>query len=171
MKRNIVLVGFMGSGKSTLGRLLQKELGWPLLSTDEYIEEQEGRKIAQVFKDSGESHFRSLEHKAVEEITKGEKAVIIDCGGGVVLNPDNMKLLKKTGTLIYLSCDPDVIYERIHMQPKRPLLDVPDPKAKIAMLLKERSPMYKQADITIDTSDGDMARVAQEVIQKVVHGE
>jgi shikimate kinase len=169
MLKNIVLVGFMASGKSTLGRLLQKALGWPLISTDEYIEEKEGRKIAQIFKDSGESHFRALEHKTIQEITKTDHPVIIDCGGGIVLNPENVKLLKKTGTMIYLSCKPDVIDERIHLQPKRPLLDVPDPKVKIEALLKEREPLYRQADWTIDTSDGDMERVAREVLQKVQH--
>jgi shikimate kinase len=169
MKRNIVLIGFMASGKSTLGRVLQKELGWPLISTDEYIEEKEGRKITQIFKDSGESRFRALEHQALLDITKEDKPVIIDCGGGIVLNPENIKLLKKTGTMIYLSCSPDVIDERIHLQPTRPLLDVPDPKAKIEALLKERMSLYNQADYTFDTSDGDMARVAREVLQKVGH--
>jgi shikimate kinase len=169
MKCNIVLIGFMASGKSTLGRVLQKELGWPLISTDEYIEEKEGRKIVQIFKDFGESHFRTLEHKAIQELTKSTKPVIIDCGGGIVLNPENIKLLKKTGTLFYLSCTVDVIDERIHLQPTRPLLDVPDPKAKIEALLKERLSLYEQADFTIDTSDGDMTRAAQEVLQKVAH--
>jgi shikimate kinase len=169
MKHNIVLIGFMASGKSTLGRVLQKDLGWPLISTDEYIEEQEGRKIAQIFKDFGESRFRDLEHKAILEITKSEKPLIIDCGGGIVLNPENIKLLKATGTLFYLSCNVDVIDERIHMQPTRPLLDVPDPKAKIEELLEERKALYQQADFIIDTSDGDMVRAAAEVLQKVNH--
>jgi shikimate kinase len=169
MKKNIVLIGFMASGKSTLGRVLQKELGWPLISTDEYIEEKEGRKIAQIFKDSGENHFRTLEHKAVAEVTQTEHPVIIDCGGGVILNPENIRLLKKTGTLFYLSCRPEIIDERIHLQPTRPLLDVPDPRAKIEALLKERASLYSQADFTIDTSDGDMARVAREVFKEIGH--
>ncbi len=169
MKQNIVLIGFMASGKSTLGRVLQKELGWPLISTDEYIEEKEGRKITQIFKDSGEGRFRALEHQAIEDITKSDKPVIIDCGGGVVLNPDNIAILKRTGTLIYLSCRPEVIDERIHLQPTRPLLDVPDPRAKIEALLNERTSLYNQADLTFDTSDGDMVRVAREVLQKVEH--
>jgi shikimate kinase len=159
MKKNIVLIGFMASGKSTLGRVLQKQLGWPLISTDEYIEKKEGRKITQIFKDSGEVHFRTLT----------DHPVIIDCGGGIVLNPENIKLLKSTGIVIYLSCRVDVIDERIHLQPTRPLLDVPDPKAKIEMLLKEREHLYQKADLTIDTSDGDMMRVAKMVLQNIGH--
>lgn len=166
MKRNIVLIGFMGSGKSTLARILKDLLKWPCVSTDEHIEQKEGRKINQIFKESGEDHFRSLEHKAVEEIS-GRDGIIVDCGGGVVLNPQNVKLLKKTGTLVYLSCDPKVIYERILMQPKRPLLDVADPLAEIKKLLAARTPLYEQADITLDTSDGDMPRVASELMVKL----
>jgi shikimate kinase len=166
MKRNIVLIGFMGSGKSTLARILKDLLKWPYVSTDDHIEQKEGRKIAQIFKDSGEDYFRSLEQKVVEEIASRE-GIIVDCGGGVVLNPENVKLLKKTGTLVYLSCDPKVIYERILMQPKRPLLDVPDPLAEIQRLLKMRIPSYEQADITLNTSDGDMPRVASELMVKL----
>jgi len=169
MKKNIVLIGFMASGKSTLGRVLQKELGWPLISTDEYIEKKEGRKIVQIFKDFGEAHFRALEHKVVAEITKSSTPLIIDCGGGIVLNPENIKLLKSTGTVIYLSCRVDVIDERIHLQPTRPLLDVSDPKSKIEMLLKEREHLYQKADLTVDTSDGDMMRVAKLVLQQIRH--
>jgi shikimate kinase len=169
MKKDIVLIGFMASGKSTLGRVLQKELGWPLISTDEYIEEKEGRKIAQIFKDLGEAHFRGLEHKAIVDITKSDNPVIIDCGGGIVLNPANIRLLQNTGTVVYLSCRVDVIGERIHLQPTRPLLDVPDPSARIEALLKEREHLYQKADLTIDTSDGDMMRVAQLVLKHIRH--
>ena len=165
MKRNIVLVGFMGSGKSTLAHILTERLKRPCVSTDEYIEQKEGRKISQIFKDSGEEYFRSLEHKAVQEIA-GRQGVIVDCGGGVVLNPDNVKLLKETGVMVFLSCDPKVIYQRVLMQPKRPLLDVPDPLAEIQRLLKVRMSQYKQANVTIDTSDGDMSRVANELMEK-----
>lgn len=148
--------------------ILKDRLKRPCISTDEYIEQKEGRKIAQIFKDSGEGHFRSLEHKAVQEIAD-QQGIIVDCGGGVILNPENVTLLKKSGTMVYLFCDPQVIYERILMQPKRPLLDVPDPLAEIQKLLKVRIPHYKQADITMDTSDGDMPRVANELIARLSH--
>lgn len=166
MKRNIVLVGFMGCGKSTLARILGEKLGWATISTDARIEEKEGRRIAEIFKDSGESYFRKLEHQTVMDIAASQ-GVIVDCGGGVVLNPENIKSLKKTGTVIYLSCNPKEIYRRVTMQPKRPLLDVPDPMAKIEALLKERQPLYEQADMTFDTSDGNLSWVAQEIIEKL----
>jgi shikimate kinase len=91
----------------------------------------------------------------------------VDCGGGVVLNPRNIEILRKTGTLVYLSCQPEEILRRVMMQPKRPLLDVLDPLAKIRELLKERKPFYEQADMTLDTSDGDLHRVAREVIKEI----
>lgn len=168
MKSNIVLIGFMGCGKSTLARILSQKLGWPAISTDAAVESKEGKKIADIFKDSGEERFRRLEHEAVLEVAN-KKGVIVDCGGGVVLNPKNIEVLKKAGTMVFLSCDADVIYKRVKIQPKRPLLDVPDPLAKIKQLLKERQPYYQQADLTLDTSDGDLARVAQELMQKVGH--
>lgn len=168
MKRNIVLIGFMGCGKSTLARILSQKLGWPSFSTDAVVEAKAGKKIPEIFQDEGEGHFRHMEHEAVLEVAR-KQGVIVDCGGGVVLNPKNIEALKKTGTLVFLSCDADVIYKRVKTQPKRPLLDVPDPLAKIKDLLKERQPYYQQADMTMDTSDGDLSRVAQEIIQKVGH--
>lgn len=168
MPKNIILIGFMGSGKSSLARILNKELGWPVVSTDARIEQKEGRNISQIFKDSGEGFFRDLEHKVIVEIA-GSQGVIVDCGGGVVLNPKNVEILKKTGTLVYLSCTPEEILRRVKMQPKRPLLDVPEPLTKIQELLKIRQPFYEQADMTIDTSDGDLHRVAREVIKRINH--
>lgn len=168
MKRNIVLIGFMGSGKSTLARILSQKLGWPAVSTDSLVEQKEGKTIAEIFKDSGEEYFRHLEHQVVLQVARKQGA-IVDCGGGVVLNPKNIEALKKTGTIVFLSCDADVIYKRVKMQPKRPLLDVADPLARIKELLKERQPFYAQADLALDTSDGDLAKVAQQVIDKVSH--
>ena len=166
MKRNIILIGFMGSGKSTLSRILTEKLGWPGISTDARIELKEGRKIADIFKDAGETYFRNVEHQVVLEVA-AERGVVVDCGGGVVLIPANMEALKKTGTVIYLSCAPQEIYRRINLQPKRPLLDVPDPLAKIQDLLKERQSLYAQADMTLDTTDGNLSRVAEEIIEKL----
>jgi shikimate kinase len=168
MPKNIILIGFMGSGKSTLARILSEQLGLPVVSTDALIEEKEGRSIADIFKNSGEASFRDLEHRIILEIVNTQ-GVIVDCGGGVVLNPKNIEILKKTGTLVHLSCEPQEILRRVKMQPKRPLLDVPDPLAKIRELLKVRQPFYEQADMTMDTSDGDLHRVAREVIKKIKH--
>ncbi len=166
MPRNIILIGFMGSGKSTLARILSEQLDLPIVSTDDRIEQKEGRSIADIFKDSGEASFRDLERQVVLEIANTQ-GVIVDCGGGVVLNPRNIEILRKTGTLVYLSCQPEEILRRVMMQPKRPLLDVLDPLAKIRELLKERKPFYEQADMTLDTSDGDLHRVAREVIKEI----
>jgi shikimate kinase len=168
MPKNVILIGFMGSGKSTLARILSEQLGWPIVSTDACIEEKEGRCIADIFKDSGEAYFRNLENQVILEVANHQGG-IVDCGGGVVLNPKNIAILKKAGTLVHLSCHAEEILRRVKMQPKRPLLDVPDPLAKIRELLKERKPFYEHADMTMDTSDGDLHRVAREVIKKIKH--
>lgn len=166
MKQNIVLIGFMGSGKSSLAKILSQKLGNKVISTDALIEKREGKKIAEIFKQAGEPHFRTIEHQVVLEAASHQDAVI-DCGGGVVLDPQNVEALKKFGVLVYLSCQPQEILRRVQMQPKRPLLDVADPLAKIEELLKQRQPHYAQADFTIDTTDGDLERAAQEIIKKV----
>lgn len=167
MKKNIVLIGFMGSGKSTLAQILAQKTFRKVVSTDDLIQKQEGRSIADIFQKSGESVFRVLEHHVVLQVAQDQE-LIIDCGGGVVLNPQNMTALKKTGVLIYLSCQPKEILRRIQMQPKRPLLDVADPLAKIEELLHQRKSLYDQADLTIDTTDGDLQKAAQEIITKVL---
>jgi shikimate kinase len=166
MHRNIVLIGFMGSGKSTLAKILNKDLGWEVVSTDDFIQQSEGKRIADIFKEFGEKYFRELEHRVVMELSLRQK-LIIDCGGGVVLNQDNIQALKRNGTIFYLTCQAEEIYRRVQMQPKRPLLDVPDPLLKIKELLMIRQPYYEQADVTLDTTDGDLHRVALELLKYV----
>ncbi|MBL8014175.1 MAG: shikimate kinase [Candidatus Omnitrophica bacterium] len=168
MKKNLVLIGFMGTGKSSIARILSRKLGVPMVSIDDLIENREGKKIAEIFKDSGESYFRSVESQVVRDVANHESAVI-DCGGGVVLNPQNMLALKKSGVLIHLTCGPEEILRRIKLQPQRPLLDVADPLAKINELLQERQPYYSQADISMDTTDGALEKAAEEIIKKVRH--
>lgn len=166
MKKNLVLIGFMGTGKSSIARILSQKLGSPVISTDALIEKREGKKIAEIFRQSGEPHFRFMEHKVVLEAASNQGSVI-DCGGGVVLNPENMKALKKNGVLIHLRCAPKEILRRIKLQPNRPLLDVADPLAKINELLRQRQEHYAQADFTIDTTDGDLEKAAQIIITRV----
>ncbi len=166
MIRNIVLIGFMGTGKSTLAGILQQQLGRKAVSTDAMVEKLEAKSIAEIFKNSGEGYFRNLEHRVVRDLSNQE-GLIIDCGGGAVLNPDNIQALKKNGILIHLACEPQEILRRVQMQPKRPLLDVSDPLSKINELLNVRQPFYEKADVTLDTTDGDLHRVAREVITYV----
>ena len=149
--QNIVLTGFMGVGKSVVSKELSARLKRERVSSDEWIEQKEGRSIKDIFRDKGENYFRALEKKAIEELSP-RRNLIIDCGGGVVLRQENVDRLKKNGIIFCLTATPDVIYQRIKDQKDRPLLNVHDPRTKIAQLLKQREPYYNQADHTLDTS-------------------
>ncbi len=131
---------------------LAAKLNRLIISTDELIVAKEGRTIAKIFQDSGEAYFRKVESGIVEMIADKDN-VIVDCGGGVALNPRNVELLKKNGIVFYLSASPQEIYKNVKDQTNRPLLNTPDPKNKIAQLLNVRRPFYEKADHVID-ADG-----------------
>jgi shikimate kinase len=152
MSKNIVLIGFMGVGKSLAAKHLAAKLARPILSTDELVVTQEGKSIAQIFHDHGEEYFRQVEASVIESLVD-QKDLIIDCGGGIALNPRNIEILKKNGIVFYLSATADEIYKNVKDQKHRPLLNTPDPKNKIAELLAKRRPFYEQADYVID-ADG-----------------
>ncbi len=162
---NIVLVGFMGSGKSLTSNKLAESLKRVIVSTDKLIEAREGRTITDIFQDSGEPYFRKLEKEIVGEVSKRD-GVIIDCGGGVVLDSENVGNLKAGGTVFYLSASPERIYNNIKDQKHRPLLDVEDPQAKIAELLAARQSYYEQADVIIDANKS-IDEIAQDILKVV----
>ena len=164
-KSNIVLIGFMGSGKSSSAQALKQRLGFSIFSTDSYVEEKQKRSISEIFQTQGEAHFRQLEHEAVKELSKNQ-GVIIDCGGGVVLNPENIKLLREDGVIFYLKASPEIIYERIKDQKHRPLLAGDNPLATIKELLTKRLPLYAQADFTIDANDKNVLVPVEEIIRR-----
>ncbi|HLF18101.1 MAG TPA: shikimate kinase [Candidatus Omnitrophota bacterium] len=162
-KSNLVLIGLMGSGKTMVSKKLGQLLGKKVISTDGLIEEKEGCPISEIFKTSGESYFRRLEREAVTEIV-GLDDVIIDCGGGIVLDQENIDRLKEKGCLLYLSAGPDFLYEKIKQQTNRPLLQVKDPKAKIKELLNERRHRYEQADITVVSEGKSIDQICKEIV-------
>ncbi|HOW34946.1 MAG TPA: shikimate kinase [Candidatus Omnitrophota bacterium] len=164
MKRNIVLVGFMGAGKTVVAQELSGILKWDLVSTDLLIEQKEGRPITQIFSDSGEPYFRKVESAIVRELS-ARQGLVIDCGGGVVLSDNNIIDLKKSGVIFYLSATPDVIYKRIKDQTHRPLLNVSHPEAEIKKLLQAREPRYQKADHVIDTCAKTPRQVAEEIMR------
>ena len=153
--RNIVLVGFMGSGKSTLGRVLHKKLAYPLLDTDELIEEQEGKSVKEIFANEGEDAFRLLESKLLEDmVTTGCNRHIISTGGGMVLREENRALLRQLGFVAWLECSAEDTYTRTSRNNDRPLLQCEDPMAAIKQILGERTPLYEAvAHLKINTSD------------------
>lgn len=153
---NIVLIGFMGTGKTALGKILAKKLKMGFIDTDSLIEEKKGKSVAGIFSENGERYFRKLERDVVRVVSR-KNNVVVSTGGGVVLSPENMKQLRRNGVIICLKSKPEVILERIKRQKGiRPLLNKPDPLKEIKSILKERAPYYKQADFVIDTSDFDV---------------
>lgn len=160
--KNVVLVGFMGTGKTAIGKRLAHQLKMKYISTDDIIEEKERRPIAEIFAKEGEPYFRKAEKEVVREVS-GMDNVIIAAGGGVVLDNENLKNLKVKGILICLNAAAEDILERTKRYTHRPLLNVPDPLGKIRELLAERGPYYRRADYQVDTSGKGADRVADEI--------
>lgn len=161
---NVVLVGFMGTGKTVVAKGLSERLDRSYISLDERIVEREGKPINKIFEESGEAYFRDVEKKVTQDISKLED-VVIDAGGGVVKDEENVKSLKHKGIMVCLTARPEVIYERTKHDESRPLLNVNDPKTKIKELLEKRESLYSKADYTIDTSD----LTIEEVIERVIN--
>lgn len=161
---NIALIGFMGSGKSTVGRLLAQQLRFEFIDTDAMIESRASLTIPEIFQRAGEPMFRSLEKQVVAELSRLEHTVI-STGGGLPASAENLASLKAHSLLVCLWASPEVIWERVKHQTHRPLLQSPDPLGTIRKLLGEREPFYKQADVLVHTE----MRPAKEVVQHVLH--
>lgn len=165
-ERNIVLVGFMATGKTSLGLFLSKKLGKKLFNTDDLIEKKSKKTISYIFKQDGEIHFRELEIQAVKKASR-MNGVIIDCGGGVVLNKINIDRLRENGVIFLLTAKPEKILERENRQKgARPLLLKKDKIRAIKELLSFRKPFYQMAyDYTIDTTNLSIEEVGKKIIK------
>jgi len=160
--RAIVLMGFMGTGKSEVGRRLAQRLGRAFVDTDQLVEERAGKRVAAIFAEDGEAVFRTLERDAVADAV-GRSGAIVSVGGGAVLDPENVRRLREAGMLIYLTARPEVILRRIGNAASRPLLK-DDPHGAVSRLLAERGPVYAAAaDVTVDTSERSAAEVVEEI--------
>jgi shikimate kinase len=162
--RNIALCGFMGTGKSSVGRVVAQQLHFDFLDTDAVIEARAGRNIAAIFAEQGEAAFRELESRIVHELAL-RKRTVIATGGGLVVNPDNMASLKEHAYVVCLFASPETIWSRVKAQNHRPLLQDVDPLEKIRTLLAERNPFYRQADALLNTE----LRSTRDVAQQVLH--
>lgn len=160
---NIYLLGFMGTGKTLVGKLLSQRIGWAFLDLDDLIEAKEGLKIVEIFAQKGEPYFRNLETQVLKEVSSQDKLVVA-CGGGIVLKEENLSLINNSGVGFCLEAKPQIIYERTKNFSHRPLLNVENPQAKIKALLKERAPFYAKVRYHIDTSH----LTAQEVVDKIL---
>jgi len=163
---NIALIGFMGTGKTTVGKRLARALRMRFVDTDYIIEERAGIKISEIFSSFGEPYFRELERNVIAEISARD-GLVISAGGGAVLNPENIRNLKRHGKIVCLTARPEAIYARIKHETHRPLLNVPNPSARIRELLNARAPYYAQADITIDTTHLSIGEVVAEIRRAV----
>jgi len=161
---NIYLVGFMGTGKTSVGKELARIKKWQFIDLDELIELEEGRVITDIFAKNGEPYFRKVEKEILKTVSK-EKKFIFACGGGIVIDKENIRLMKKTGAIICLIASPEVILKRTAGYMHRPLLSVKNPQKQIALLLKLRAPYYALADKTIDTSKLSVAQVVKKITQ------
>ena len=168
MKSNIVLIGFMGTGKTAVGQALAKRLNRPLIEVDAKIEQMAAKSISDIFKDEGEIYFRELEIESTKQAAAGEKQVIA-CGGGVVLNTINIDRLRVTGVIVNLVASPKTILKRTSGNAGiRPLLNVQQPAERIKGLLKFRKPFYdRAADFTINTSKLNIDTIADKIIDRL----
>lgn len=166
---NIILEGFMGSGKSTVSELISDKLELELIDTDEAIEEAEGRKISEIFEQDGEEAFRDMETGLVEMMVSDHmRETVISLGGGLPVREKNRELLKKVGKVVYLRTSPETVYDRLKGDDTRPLLKSDDPLTRIKELQDERGKIYEEAaDIIVDTDGKTPVQVADEIIAAI----
>ena len=167
MKKNIILIGYMGCGKTTLGKKLSYRKQAAFLDTDMMIEKKQEKTISEIFEKQGEEAFRQMETDCLTEIAGYKDRYIISVGGGLPLRQENRELLKKLGCVIYLRAKPDTIYDRLKNDVTRPLLQGDDPKKKIREMLLVRGPVYEQAaDAVVDVDEKGYEAIIKEILEK-----
>lgn len=165
----IILIGYMGCGKSTIGRMLSADLKYILYDTDSLIEENEGRSINNIFATEGEEYFRNLETDLLKDYVKKEKQdIIISTGGGMPMREENARLMKELGYVFYLRAKPETIYERVKYDTSRPLLKCEDPLQKIKDMILQRGPKYEAAaKKIIDVDDKRIEEIVREIKNEI----
>ena len=163
---NIVLFGFMASGKSTIAKILSEKLNMEFIEMDDLIEQETGITISTIFREKGEKYFRTMEREVVKGLASRDN-IIISTGGGVVLNKDNLGDFKKNGVTISLMVSPETVLKRTADTNHRPLLNVSDKLREITNLLETRKEYYEQADYIIDTDKLTPEEVACKIIHKL----
>jgi shikimate kinase len=165
--RNLILVGFMGSGKSSVGREIARRCQLRFLDTDSMIRKKCGKSIPEIFAVDGEPVFREEEHQALLRL-RGAQQMVLATGGGIVLAPRNRSVLRSLGAVVWLTAQEEIIWERVSRKPNRPLLQTDDPRSTIRNLMAIRYPLYHEtADVTVDTSVLTHQEVATRVLLAV----
>lgn len=156
MKKNIILCGFMGCGKSTVGALLAKKSGMAFVDMDTYIEKKEHRSVSRIFAESGEDYFREKEREASRELSQ-KKGLVIAAGGGTLTFEENVQVLRKTGRIVLLDLPLETVSRRLSGDTSRPLLNRPDKEAAMKELYERRLPLYRAAaDLIVDGSQSPL---------------
>lgn len=164
---SIVLIGMMGAGKSSVGRCLQRRIGLARLDTDEIVATKFGLSIPEIFSRHGEDRFRQLETEALAELAPAESAIIVT-GGGIVLREENVDLIKRLGTVVWLAAEEDTLFERASRRGNRPLLQTEDPRKTLSEMLRVRAPLYaKAADFRVDTTTLTHEEVADVIVNEI----
>ncbi len=165
MKKNIVLIGFMGSGKTSAGIRLSKSLKREFIDTDDFIEKREGMTINEIFEEKGEPYFRNIEKELCRRFAE-PKSKIIATGGGIIKDDENVANLRKGGVIIYLRSTPERIAYNLRFDNSRPLLAGDNKQEKIAALMAERKELYERcADITIDVSNMNLDETLKKIYE------
>lgn len=165
--QSIVLIGFMGAGKSSVGKALARKTGLPLLDTDEIVSTRFGLPVTEIFVRFGEEEFRNAETEALRQLPETAPAIIVT-GGGIVLRPENVKMLRELGSVVSLEADEETLFRRISRRATRPLLQTKNPRATLVELLKVRDPLYRAAaDIRLDTSRLTHDEAADAILKSV----
>ena len=167
--KNIYLVGFMGTGKTVVGEILAKKMAKEFIEMDAVIEEKQGLEIVDIFTQQGEAYFRSLEKILLGSLSKRED-LIVSCGGGLVCDQANLKLLKETGVVFALTASVSTIYQRTKKHTHRPILNVDNPQEKIKQLLVDRASCYDQAQYSINTDNLSPEEVVDKILATLNNG-
>jgi shikimate kinase len=163
----IVLIGFMGAGKSSVGRTLARMTALPRFDTDEMVAARFGLTILEIFERHGEPAFRDAESEALRAVSGKGRAIVVT-GGGIVLRPENIALLRALGTVAFLTADENTLFGRLSRRPTRPLLRTENPRATVTALLQKRLPLYRDAaDFQVDTATLTQEEVARLILAKV----
>lgn len=164
--KNIFLIGFMGTGKSTVARYLNKKFAMEIIEMDELIVKREGKSIPDIFAERGEEYFRDLETKLLTEIQKMEN-VVVSCGGGAALREENVQIMKQSGHIVLLAARPETILERVKRDDSRPLLKGRKNVKEIGALMESRREKYEAAADLIICVDGKSAeQIGKEILRK-----
>lgn len=168
MRNNYILIGYMGCGKSTIGKKMSEILNIKLVDTDAWIEERQGMTVSEIFATKGELFFRDLETGALKELLEEKELMVISVGGGLPVREENRRLLQQLGHVIYLKAEPETIYNRVKGDTTRPLLQTENPMEKIREMLGQREEKYQvAADKIVTVDDKDLSEILDEILEAV----